>query len=146
MKERITAHLSDKRFAAVKQRMDDALPVVLLLLTLLIIFQFVVPVTPKLQTWIHMAGWGVAVFFAARLAVDYRLSGPDENFWRNHWSDLLMAIPLFTLLQEARLAKLMEEVVGVSRIQNEIAAMSTLKNSRTAAKLTKIIHILRRSI
>ncbi len=146
MKERITAHFSDKRFAAVKEAMDNILPVVLLLLALLIVFQFVVPVTPQLQAWVQIAGWGVAVFFAVRLAVDYRLSDPDENFWRNHWSDLLMVIPLFTLLQEARLATLLDEAVGVSRIENEIAAMSTLQNSRMAAKLTKIIHIFRRSI
>lgn len=138
--------VSEQRFSLIKSGMDEAVPIVLLLFGLLIVFQFLIPVTPELKALIHYAAWGVAIFFLIRLAVDYRLHDSDESFWRTHWSDLLMAIPLFTILQEARLAAYLERVLGASQLRNEIAAVSILRDSRAASKIAKIIQILRRTV
>lgn len=139
-------HFSDKRFAAIKQRLDSALPFMLLLLTLLIVFQFAFPVTEQFQHYLVFANWGVMAYFAARLVVDYRLSGDEEGFWRSHWMEVLMVIPMFSIMQEARLAKVAEESVIASEAGEGILATSAFRNSQAAARITRILRIIKRSI
>lgn len=146
MKNVLHSPFSDKNFSAAKSTLDGALPFVLLLLTLLIVFQFAFPVTQKLQGWLSLANWGVILYFVVRLGVDYRLHEPGEAFWRNHWMDVLMVIPLFSFVQEARIAKVAEETIGLTAAGDELAATTALRNSQAAAKITRIARIIRRSV
>lgn len=136
---------SDRKAAAVKSRLDHFLPLVLLLLALLVVFQFMFAVTPELQQWVNVANWSVAGYFAIRLAVDYKLHDPGEQFWRNHWLDILMVIPLFSLIQEARIIRLAEESL-IASVGEEMVATSAIRNTKVAAEVTRIVRILRRSI
>lgn len=146
MRTVLESRVSDRHFAATKDVLDNILPVMLLLLTFLIVFQFAFPVTNQLQQYITLANWGVMAYFAVRLAVDYRLSGPDEQFWRSHWMDILMVLPLFSIMQEARMARAAEETIEATGVSEELIATSALRNSQAAAKLTRIFRILKRSI
>jgi hypothetical protein len=141
----LPTRISEKRFAAVKQLLDNILPFMLLLLAFIILFQFAFPVTEQLQQYLTLANWGVMAYFAVRLAVDYRLSGPDDNFWQNHWMDVLMVVPLFSAAREARLARAAEETVVASDAGEQLLATSAIRNSRAAAKVTRILRIIKRS-
>lgn len=143
---KLSSRFSDQRIASVKARLDSALPFVLMLLTLLLVFQFAFAVTPRMQVWINYASWGVAAYFAVRLVVDYKLHEPGERFWRSHWLDILMVIPLFTLLQEARVAKIAQESLFASQIGEEVAATTALRNTKVAAEVTKMARLIRRSV
>lgn len=145
----IDARFSDQRFAAIKRGLDNVLPMMLLLVTFLVIFQFVLDVTARVKAVLAVANWAVAAYFAVRLAVDFKLSDPGEPFLKQHWMEMIMVIPLFSLLQEARLLKLVQEseLIGteLALTEQELLATSSLRNTQIAAKLTKIIHLVRRS-
>lgn len=141
---------SDRRFRGAKTVLDHTLPFALLLLTFLIVFQYAITVTPQLQQWITWANWVVVGYFASRLVVDFKLADPDEPFLREHWLDILMIIPLFSIAKELRGVKLIEEAAQESKLLAEagdsIAATSALRNSKVAAKITRSIRLLKRSL
>lgn len=145
MKQALESTFSDKNFSAIKAVLDDILPFMLLLIALLVVFQFAFPVTQQFQHYITLANWGVMAYFAVRLTVDYKLSEPGEKFWRNHWLDVLMVIPMFSIFREARVVAIADEAVVGTQMGEEVAATSALRNSRAAAKITRIMRMLKRS-
>jgi hypothetical protein len=140
----VDENLSEQGFLSLKLVLDNVMPFILLLIVFVIIFQFFVPITPGVQIWIDRANWTLITYFALRLAVVYRLSNNHTEFFRQHWLDMLLVIPLFSLLQEVRALKLLEEasLLGTESASGSRAAAST----GAAAKLTRISRIIKRSI
>lgn len=147
IKKELDERFSDRYFAAVKAVLDSTLPFVLLLVTLLVVFEFGVQVTSQIQGWINIANWAVIGYFVARLVVDFKLSDPGEPFLRRHWLDILMVLPLFSVAREVKVMKLLEESQLITLFNEEgLIATSALQNTQVAAKLTRIVRIIKRSL
>lgn len=129
-----------------KEFLDGLLPFVLLSLGSMIVFQFAFPVSTRIEHYITFLNWGFMFYFGLRLAVDYRLRDDNEDFWRNHWMDILLVIPLFSILQEVEVFAVAEESAGISEVGEHLVTAPFLRNSQAAAKLTRIARIIRRSL
>lgn len=146
LEESMDAKIAGEDALSLKRGLDSVLPFIFLLLGFIVLFGFVVPVSQRVAIWVTWANYVVIAYFGVRLAVEYRLSNSNDQFLREHWLDLLMVIPVFSLFEEFKLAQLMEQSV-LARFAPEMAASSAAFRSTTvAARMTKIARMLKRSI
>jgi hypothetical protein len=143
----IESQLSRSQAYRIKSSLDRVMPMVLLLVGFVLVFEFFLSVTPAMQQWITWANWALIAYFATRLAVSYRLSTNHDQFIHRHWLDILLVVPAFSLMQEVRLAKLAPALDDLPVFQRGILyTLNTGKNAETAAKMTRITRILKRSV
>lgn len=146
VQEAVTTKVSAGDALSLKKSLDNVLPFIFLLLGFIILFGFIVPVNQKVEIWINWANYTVLSYFAVRLAVEYKLSGPNDHFLKEHWMDILMVIPAFSLVQEAKFFQLFEESL-LARFSPEVAASSaSFRSTTVAAKLTRISRMIKRSV
>jgi hypothetical protein len=133
---------------SIKSALDDILPFVILLLAFSVMFSFVVPVSNNLSVWITRANYLVIVYFAARLAVEFKLSNSNHQFVHDHWLDMLMVIPAFSILQEAKFVRLADDLFEEYELlsSSEMMTGSAFRSTGVAARMTKISKIVKRSI
>lgn len=136
--------ISRRKASRFKKILDSILPVALLSLTFVVLFGFFVPVTETMKVYISYLNWAVILYFAARLAVELRLSKHREQFVQNHLLDFLLVIPAFSVLREVKLLSALGEI----DLLDEEAAMSVAftKEASLAGQMTRITRIVKRSI
>lgn len=136
--------ISRRKASRFKKLLDIILPIALLSLTFVILFSFIVPLTQQIQVYIQYLNWAVIIYFAARLAVELRLSSQRGEFVQNHLLDFLLIVPAFSLLREAKLLQGLREI----DLFNEEAAMSAafMKDASLATQMTRITRIVKRSL
>jgi len=128
-----------------KNSLDSFLPFVLLLLGLVIAFNFVLPVSNRMEVWVTYANYVVVAYFAARLVVEYRLSAKGEPFFRNHWLDVAMVVPAFSILEEVKLASALREL-KLFDYAPEFVTGAAARSTSIAARITRILRMIKRSI
>lgn len=147
IEESIEGRFSRHRAHQIKVALDNVMPFILLLVGFVIVFEFFLTVTPAMQTWISWANWTLIGYFGARLAVAYRLSTNHEQFMDNHWLDILLVVPVFSVLQEVRVARLAPALADLPVFQRGILHITEMRSTAgTAAKLTRIVRIIKRSV
>jgi len=139
--------ISEKRAFEAKKWLDRLLPLVLILLSSVILIGMGVSVNPMIASTINYLSWGVIIYFAARLAVGFRIAKSNRKFFRNHWMDFVLVIPAFSLLEEVQLFKFLEDIQLFS-IDTETAAGSAAatRNTGLFAKVTRIVRIGKKSV
>lgn len=128
-----------------KKSLDDVLPIMFVLLGCIIVFSFFVPVSPQMAMWVTYANYLVIVYFVARLIVEYRLAMSNEPFFRNHWLDLVMVIPAFSILEEVKLVSMLDEMVGFGFLPEAVTGAAA-RATGVSARITKIFRMVKRSI
>lgn len=143
----IESQLSRSQAYRIKSSLDRVMPAVILLIGFVLVFEFLLSVTPAMQQWITWANWVLVAYFATRLAISYRLSTNHDKFIHRHWLDILLVVPAFSLLQEVKLARLapaLDDLPVFERgILHSVQASSEAEN---AAKLTRITRIIKKSV
>ncbi|MFB6209070.1 MAG: hypothetical protein ABEJ56_02925 [Candidatus Nanohaloarchaea archaeon] len=136
--------ISKKKAFRLKAFLDQILPVALLSLTFVVLFGLFVPVTEKLRIYITYLNWGVIVYFAARLAIEFRLSSHRDTFFRTHWLDFLLVVPAVSVLREVRTFGALSDL-GLFD-EEALVSAAFLKELGVSAQLTKISRIVKKSI
>ncbi|WEL19742.1 hypothetical protein [Candidatus Nanohalococcus occultus] len=142
---RIDASFTKDHASRMKKSLDNVLPLMFLLLGGIIVFSFFVPVSPQMATWVTYANYLVIVYFVARLVVEYRLAVSSEPFFRNHWLDLLMVVPAFSILEEVKLFAVFDELIEFE-LMPEAATGAAARATGVSARIAKIFRIVKRSI
>lgn len=127
--------------AQLKRFLDHFLPFALILLGSLLTVNYLVPLTGSAETYITYANWLLVSYFSLRLTMAFRLAESDKKFLQQHWLDVLLVIPAFSLLKEFKGLQLLEE-----SLMAEEEAGSTLANLPVATQISRIIRITKRSI
>lgn len=135
---------SKRHLAHMKYVLDSFMPFVLLLILFMVSFQFFIPLNSFSQKMINWLNWGLIGYFGARLAISYRLSTSHTDFLHRHWLDLFLVVPVFSMMQEFRALKLIE--VEEAPVMGQFMASTTLTNTSYAAKMTRIVRIIKRSV
>jgi hypothetical protein len=130
--------------ASIKRSLDDVLPFIGLLVLFVILFGFVIPVSQRIAVYVTWANYVLITYFAIRLMVEYRLSNSRDLFVREHWLDALMVIPIFGLLEEFEIAAITEQTL-LEEYPGLATGSATLRNTSVAARMTKIMKIIKRS-
>ena len=130
---------------SIKAALDDVLPFIILLLAFVIMFSFVVPVSDRMHVWVNYANYLVIAYFATRLAVEFKLANSKHQFMNDHWVDMLMVVPAFSILQEARIMRIVEET-AVARYSSNMVTGSALQGTGIAARLTRISRMVKKSL
>jgi hypothetical protein len=130
---------------SIKSALDDVLPFIVLLLAFVIMFSFVVPVSDRLSVWVKYANYLVIAYFATRLGVEFKLANSKNQFVSDHWLDMLMVVPAFSILQEAKIMKIVEETV-LARYGSKMFTGSALQGTGIAARLTRISRMVKKSL
>ncbi len=147
IEESIEGRFSRHRAHQIKILLDHIMPFVLLLIGFIIVFEFFLTVTPRMATWITWANWALIGYFVARLGVSYRLSTNHEKFVDDHWLDILLVIPLFSIVQEVRLARVAPALADLPVFRRGILHITEISSTAgNAAKLTRITRIIKRSV
>ncbi len=139
IEESLDRSFSYRNAVDLKIFLDNMLPFIFMLLTFVIIFEFFFPVNATMAMWIQWANWTVIIYFALRLGVEFKLSGSRHSFFRQHWFDMLLVIPAFSVLKEARAARLF------SLGDDALVGSSAVRNTGAAARLTRIARVVKRS-
>ncbi|MFB6189946.1 MAG: hypothetical protein ABEJ91_00010 [Candidatus Nanohaloarchaea archaeon] len=143
----IESQISRSQAYRIKSSLDRVMPVVLLLIGFVLVFEFFLSVTPAMQQWITWANWTLIAYYATRLVVSYRLSTNHDKFIHRHWLDILLVVPVFSLMQEVRLARLAPALDDLPVFERGILySLNAGKNAETAAKMTRITRILKKSV
>jgi len=146
LEESMDAQIAGEDALSLKQSLDNVLPFIFLLLGFIVLFGFVVPVSERVAVWVNWANYVVLSYFGVRLMVEYRLSNSNDQFVKDHWMDMMMVIPAFSLLREVKLIQFFEESL-LARFAPEVAAGSaSFRSTTVAAKLTRIARVMKRSI
>jgi len=144
--ESMDSRLSEQDALSIKSSLDDVLPFVILLLGFVVLFNFVLNVSSRIQVWITWANYIVISYFAVRLLVDFRLSSSRNKFFHEHVFDILMVVPAISILQEVRMFKLLQEGKMISFMPEFATGSAVFQSTGIAAKLTRILRIIKRSI
>jgi len=141
------ALISEKRAFEAKKWLDRLLPLVLIVLSFVILVGMGISVSPSITNAINYLSWTVIIYFAARLAVGFRLAKSNRKFFRNHWMDFVLVIPAFSLLEEAQLFKFLQDIELFS-INTETAAGSAAATQNTGlfARIARIVRISEKSL
>ncbi|MFB6189999.1 MAG: hypothetical protein ABEJ91_00305 [Candidatus Nanohaloarchaea archaeon] len=143
----LESHLSRNRAYRLKMLLDRVMPMVLLLIGFIVVFEFFLNVTAAMERWITWANWALIFYFATRLGVAYRLSTNHERFVHRHWLDILLVVPAFSLLQEVRLARIAPALDDLPVFERGILrSFQASSQAENAAKLTRITRIIKRSV
>ena len=137
--------ISRHQASRVKKILDKVLPLALLGVLFLIMTAFVIPVSQRMATWINYLNWAVIVYFAARLAVEFRLATSSNEFVHEHWLDFMLVVPAFSVLREVKVAKLLEELEILSIDTETVIGSAALSRLGIAGQITRIIRIVKRS-
>ncbi|WEL23670.1 hypothetical protein [Candidatus Nanohalovita haloferacivicina] len=133
---------SKKSASRVKTVLDSFLPLVLILLSFVILFQFF-NFGPAADTYISYLNYVVILFFAARLGIGLRLAQSNTKFVEDHWLDMLMVIPALSILEELEVGAIFEQqMVG----EKATAGIAMARNLGLSAKMTKIIRLVKRTV
>ncbi|MFB6204759.1 MAG: hypothetical protein ABEJ75_03870 [Candidatus Nanohaloarchaea archaeon] len=136
--------LSKRHLTNTKRFLDGFMPLAVLMIAFLVFTQFLGPLDPVYIRFINYANWALIAFFAVRLGIAYRLSNSHQDFVHRHWLDIMLLIPVFSMLQEVRAFSL---VAGEEApVAEELVASSTVANTGLAAKFTKMARIVKRSV
>ncbi len=146
VQESLERKVMGESFLDVKSALDNVLPFMLLLLGFIILFNFLLPVTPRMEQWIVYGNWVVLIYFAIRVGVEFKLASSDREFVRQHWLDLLMLVPVFSLFREVRMARALEQVGLLSASEDIMTGSATFRSTGLAARLTKISRMIKRSV
>lgn len=147
IEESLEGHLSRSQAYSIKKALDRTMPMILLLIGFVIIFEFFLTITPAMQLWITWANWALIAYFAMRLAVAYRLSTNHDRFVQQHWLDILLVVPAFSLMQEVKMARLAPAMDDLPVFERGILhSLSIGRKADNAAKLTRITRIIKRSV
>ncbi|MFB6191668.1 MAG: hypothetical protein ABEJ07_04025 [Candidatus Nanohaloarchaea archaeon] len=143
----LESHLSRSQAYRMKTALDSVMPVVLLLVGFVLVFEFFLSITPAMARWITWANWALILYFATRLAVAYRLSTNHDRFIQQHWLDILLVVPVFSVMQEARVAKLVPALDDLPVFRRGVLyAFQGGTAAENAAKLTRITRIIKKSV
>ncbi len=138
---------SRHRAHRLKVALDNIMPFTLLLIAFVLIFEFLVPITARMEVWINRANWALIGYFALRLAVAFRLSRSHHEFMHQHWLDILLVVPVVSMFQEIRMGRYALEMAEAPMVGRFTAGQTTFPAAtRNAAKLTRMARILRRSV
>lgn len=136
--------ISRKKAFQVKSLLDWILPIALLSLTFVLLFSLFIPVTDKMAIYVNYLNWGVIIYFAARLAIELRLSTHRERFVQNHLLDFLLVIPAFSVLKQVKLLEVFEELELFE--EETMVTAAFMKEASLAGQMTRITRIIKRSI
>lgn len=143
------SRLKEQDALSIKSSLDDVLPGILLVLGLVIMFNFFIPVGKQVQVWVTWANYLVIAYFSVRLIVEYRLSSSRNKFLHEHVFDFLMVIPAVSILQEFKFLKVADEAVEEYKMIDyapEAITGASLRTTGIAAQLGKIFRIIKRSV
>lgn len=143
--EKMESSFTRSHASRMKKSMDDVLPLMFVLLGCIMVFSFFIPVSQRMATWVTYANYLVIVYFVARLVVEYRLAVSGEPFFRNHWLDFLMVVPAFSILEEVKFFRMLDDIVEVEAMPGALSGAATRATS-VSTKITKIFRIVKRSI
>ncbi len=138
--------VTGESFLDLKSALDNVLPFILLLLGFVILFTFFVPVTARVEKWIVWGNWIVISYFAVRLVVEFKLSNSDQEFVRQHWLDMLIVIPVFSIFEEVKMMQVVRESEFLPVSREVMTGSATVESTGIAARLTKISRIIRKSL
>lgn len=140
-------HFSRSQAYRVKVALDNVMPFVLLLIGFVLVFEFFLSVTSRMQVWINRANWALIVYFGSRLVVSYRLSRDHDQFMHRHWLDIMLVIPIFSLMQEIRFAKMFPALKDMPVFERGVLHIAKTKPAaENAVKLTRITRIIKKSV
>lgn len=143
--EKMESSFTRNHASRMKKSMDDVLPLMFVLLGCIMLFSFVIPVSPRMAMWVTYANYLVIVYFVARLVVEYRLAVSGEPFFRNHWLDMLMVIPAFSILEEVKFLGLLDEFIEIEALPGALSGAAT-RATGVSARIAKIFRLVKRSI
>lgn len=147
LEKSLESRFSRHRAHQIKIALDNVMPFILLLVGFVVVFQFFLTVTPAMEIWINRANWALIAYFGARLIVSYRLSTDHDRFMQQHWLDILLVIPLFSIVQEIRVARIAPALAELPAFERGILKVTQLRSTAgNAAKLTRIVRIIKRSV
>ena len=131
---------SKKSASRLKMLLDSFLPLALILMSFVILFQFF-NIGPAAETYIGYLNWVVLVFFAARLGIGLRLAKSNTRFVENHWLDILMVVPALSIAEELEMGAVFEQqLMG----EKATAGMAIARNLDLSARMTKITRMIKR--
>ncbi|MFB6292329.1 MAG: hypothetical protein ABEI58_02950 [Candidatus Nanohaloarchaea archaeon] len=143
LKSRFSRHRAHR----LKVALDNIMPFTLLLIAFVLVFEFVVPITSRMEIWITRANWALISYFTLRLAVAFRLSRSHHEFMHQHWLDILLVVPVFSMFREIRAGRYALEMAEAPMVGRFMAGQTQLMSTtQNAAKLTRMARILRRSV
>ncbi len=146
VQESVERKVMGESFLDVKSALDNVLPFILILLGFIVLFNFFLPVTPRIEQWIVYGNWVVLFYFAIRVGVEFKLASSDREFVRQHWLDLMMLVPVFSLFREIRMARALERLGLMSASEEFMTGSATFRSTGIAARLTKISRMIKRSL
>ncbi|MFB6144956.1 MAG: hypothetical protein ABEJ99_00445 [Candidatus Nanohaloarchaea archaeon] len=128
-----------------KSLLDNILPFAVLSLFFVLLVGYVIPVNYAMVQYINYVNWFVMIYFAARLAVGFRLARSKNVFLEQHWLDFALVIPAFSLLQQFQMLQVFEEseVMGIGG--GELLGSVAITQIGTAAKLTRVTRVLKKT-
>lgn len=139
LERRVNARIG-RRAVQIRAAMDNVLPFIGLLVGFIVIFGLLLNPGPAVARYVKYANYAVLAFFILRLGVEYRLKSSEtsaQTFLENHWLDVAMVIPAFSVLEEVELAGMLEETA---------LGTVSVRGTSMAAHLTKISRVLKRSV
>lgn len=146
LEESVESRVSRTRAYRMKMMLDQVMPFVILLIGFIVVFEFLLSISPAMARWISWANWALILYFAARLGVAYRLSTDHEQFVHQHWLDILLVVPAFSLMQEVRLASVAPALDDLPVFERGVLhSVRSGSKAENAAKLTRITRIIKRS-
>lgn len=143
--ESMDSRLKDQDALSIKSSLDDILPMILIVLLFVVLFNFVIPVGQKLHLWVTWANYLVIAYFSVRLIVEYRLASSHEKFFHEHLFDFLMIVPAVSILEEVKLFQAARDYEIVEQTPGFLTGAS-LPTLGISARLGKIFRIIKRSI
>ncbi len=135
--------ISRKDASRMKSFLDQILPFALLSLTFVIFFGFFIPVPDKAAVYINYLNWILVFYFAARLAVEFRLSKHRETFVQNHILDFLLIIPAFSVLKQLKVLDLFAEMELFE--EETVISAAFMKEAGIATQVSRITRIIKKS-
>lgn len=144
MESRIEERFSKRHLAHMQYVLDEFMPFALLLILFVVSFQFFIALSPAAQQMINWLNWILIGYFGVRLVIAYRLSSSHVDFLHNHWLDLFLVIPVFSMMQEFRALRLLP-AMEEAPVMGQFMASTTVTNTSYAAKMTRIVRIVKRS-
>lgn len=146
----IDDHISNSSWAyQLKEALDTALPVVLVVLMVTLYYEFFTTLNPVQHQIIIFTQRLILLYFLAELVVDLGIYRSNRRFLRERWLDIVLILPFFTAIRSYGAA--MKGLKGTksakslksSKLLKGIKPAKTAKSVKTAQHSTKTAKKLR---